>query len=103
MRKHWAEWQSFESNCGPKNRIQAAARLILARDLKSPARKGVPVRFRLRAPSFNKGLRAKATQAFVHFRFPVFALSASGAMFEIRNCQPFADAEIATTTTRADT
>jgi len=40
----------------------------------------------------------------VHFRFPVFALSASGgAMFEIRNCQPFADAEIATTTTRADT
>ena len=29
-------------------------------DLKSPARKGVPVRFRLRAPSKIKGLRAKA-------------------------------------------
>ncbi len=46
-------------------------------DLKSPARKGVPVRFRLRAPSFNKGLRAKATQAFVRFRFAVLAIAAS--------------------------
>ncbi|WP_206662969.1 hypothetical protein, partial [Pseudomonas sp. Sample_9] len=40
--------------------------------LKSPARKGVPVRFRLRAPSFNKGLLAKAKQAFVRLRFEIF-------------------------------
>lgn len=36
------------------------AKLVDAWDLKSPARKGVPVRFRLRAPSKIKGLRAKA-------------------------------------------
>ena len=36
------------------------AKLVDAWDLKSPARKGVPVRFRLRAPSNIKGLRAKA-------------------------------------------
>lgn len=36
------------------------AKLVDAWDLKSPARKGVPVRFRLRAPSKTKGLRAKA-------------------------------------------
>ena len=60
-------------------------------DLKSPARKGVPVRFRLRAPSFNKGLLAKAKQAFVRLRFEiflVFAASMAWARCEIRNCQP---------------
>ena len=36
------------------------AKLVDAWDLKSPARKGVPVRFRLRAPSKIKGLQAKA-------------------------------------------
>ncbi len=36
------------------------AKLVDAWDLKSPARKGVPVRFRVRAPSKIKGLRAKA-------------------------------------------
>lgn len=36
------------------------AKLVDAWDLKSPARKGVPVRFRLRAPFKIKGLRAKA-------------------------------------------
>ncbi len=36
------------------------AKLVDAWDLKSPVRKDVPVRFRLRAPSKIKGLRAKA-------------------------------------------
>ncbi|WP_155499926.1 hypothetical protein [Pseudomonas protegens] len=34
--------------------MKAAASLILYWDLKSPARKGVPVRFRLRAPSISR-------------------------------------------------
>ena len=53
------------------------AKLVDAWDLKSPARKGVPVRFRLRAPSFNEGLLAKATQAFVRLRFALLAFAAS--------------------------
>jgi len=37
---------------------------------KIPARKGVPVRFRLRAPSKIKGLRAKANANPCSFQFP---------------------------------
>ncbi len=59
---HQPEHRPLDFADVPKaNRATARmAKLVDAWDLKSPARKGVPVRFRLRAPSKIKGLRAKA-------------------------------------------
>ena len=44
------------------------AKLVDAWDLKSPARKGVPVRFRLRAPSISRACMTYLMQALIFFR-----------------------------------
>ncbi|MEW7854824.1 hypothetical protein AB2M95_02860 [Pseudomonas chlororaphis] len=63
---------AFNASIFPQLRHENQSKLLicmlLVQDLKSPARKGVPVRFRLRAPSISRVCWRKLMQTLVRFR-----------------------------------
>lgn len=58
------------------------AKLVDAWDLKSPARKGVPVRFRLRAPYISRAYRFRGKPFLLGASFRVYTVSVSRARGE---------------------